>query len=433
MGLTEVVLRYVLEMLKLSLANEIFCGKKQRYGVLAAGLVVNAAVWFAVDAGGGQMMLRVFPYGLVLAVLFLSVVGTAREKTLVLLQTWLVSVVADGIMEMLIGKWRVMPQIVSESQRIRDYVTQSLLVILCLCLIFITKEILGEKAKRRLLKLFQTYAAAVIGAVVVLLLALLRMLELYGETVADDGWRSLIGIVQMGGAVGAGLLGLLFLSVKSANDRLRTIRWQQQEYMKQQQEYYELMLKKEEDTRKYRHDMQRHLMNLYALQKEGAQERAQTYLQDMMGSFQEIQSRVYVTGNDVLDVLTNAYLSRLGKEVEVTFSHQFQAKLAISDMDLCTVYGNLLENAVEELCRGSDGEKKLRVEINCGQFWFYFSIKNSVTNYQSATKKEDKRNHGLGLRNVKQTVERLEGKYQVLVEDGMYQVEVTLPNSEKIR
>lgn len=438
MGLIEVILRYVMEMVKLCLANEIVCRKKQRYGVLAAGLAVNVAVWFLMSGYGSRLLLRMIFYGLILAFLFASVCGTVREKTGVLLQTWLVSVVCDGMAGLIAGRW-IAPRVVSEGQMIRDYVTQSLLVILCLCLFFLVREMMASNVKRRLSGLFENGVPGVIAAAVILLLVILEILELYRETVTNDDWRKLLGLVREGGAVGAGILGLLFLSMKSANDRLKTIRRQQQAYARQQREYYELMLKTEEDTRKYRHDMKRHLMNLYALQEEGARERVQEYLKDLAGEFEEIQNRVYVTGNDVMDILTNAYLSRLGKEVEITFSHQFQAKLQISDMDLCTIYGNLLENAVEELSRDragenigkKPGERKLRVQINCGQFWFYFSIGNSVTDYQGATKKEDKRNHGLGLQNVKKTVERLEGNYQVLVEDGMYQVEVTLPNTGK--
>ena len=54
----------------------------------------------------------------------------------------------------------------------------------------------------------------------------------------------------------------------SAQQVKEMIRRQQDRYMQKQQEYYELLLEKEQDTRAYRHDMQRHLMNLYALQRE---------------------------------------------------------------------------------------------------------------------------------------------------------------------
>ena len=158
-----------------------------------------------------------------------------------------------------------------------------------------------------------------------------------------------------------------------------------------------VLLEKEQDTRAYRHDMQRHLMNLYALQREEKGVQAQEYLRGLMEGLEEIQKKIYVTGNDVIDVLTSVYLARLDPAVEITFDCQLQPPLKIGDMDLCTIYGNLLENAVEELCREQDPMKDagqnggagqelkdgqasdkqmLRVEITSGRFWFRIHMEN---------------------------------------------------------
>ena len=44
------------------------------------------------------------------------------------------------------------------------------------------------------------------------------------------------------------------------------------------------------------------------------------------------------------------------------------------------------------------------------------------------TWKENEKNHGLGLLNVKRTVKRLDGTYEIKWAEGKYMATVTLPN-----
>ena len=57
------------------------------------------------------------------------------------------------------------------------------------------------------------------------------------------------------------------------------------------------------------------------------------------------------------------------------------------------------------------------------------SIVNSVDNKVSVrtlktTTKSDKRNHGIGLRNVRETIERNGGKLKINIQDGMFKADV---------
>ena len=188
-----------------------------------------------------------------------------------------------------------------------------------------------------------------------------------------------------------------------------------------------------------------------------------------MEGLEEIQKKIYVTGNDVIDVLTSVYLARLDPAVEITFDCQLQPPLKIGDMDLCTIYGNLLENAVEELCREQDPMKDagqnggagqelkdgqasdkqmLRVEITSGRFWFRIHMENSLAESRQeqpdgekeqtggsgrkGTWKDDEKNHGLGLENVRRTVEKLDGTYEGRRTEEKYIVTVTMPGGEKM-
>lgn len=463
MGLGEILIRYLLEAVKFSLGNEIFCKKRQNYAVLLLGAAACIPMWLLLREYM-PFFRSFFVYLELLAFVFFSIRCPVRERCAAFLKLYLFVVVCDSLIDI---PWelRGMEQSIGWEDALFIDVIQNLIIILLLCLIYIGRECLPESMQRAFGRFAERYLPAAGGGAVFLLLLLLTGLDIAISRTEDVYTRQILGIIREGGAVGAGLLGLLLSAVWASRERLLLIRQQQDRYLQKQQEYYELLLEKEQDTRAYRHDMQRHLMNLYALQKEEKEVQAQAYLRGLMEGLEEIQKKVYVTGNDVIDVLTSAYLARLDPSVKITFDCRLQTPLQITDMDLCTIYGNLLENAVEELCRGqapmkdagragrmaqvpqegqASDERVLRVEIASGRFWFRIHMENSLAvprreqmgkdkeqtkgNDGKRTWKENEKNHGLGLLNVKRTVKRLDGTYEIKWAEGKYMATVTLPN-----
>lgn len=471
MGLGEILIRYLLEAVKFSLGNEIFCKKRQNYAVLLLGAAACIPMWLLLREYVSFFM-RFFTYLELLVFVFCSLRCSVRERCAAFLKIYLLMVVCDSLIDI---PWelRGMERSIVWEDAFHIYVIQNLIIILLLCLIYIGRECLPASLRAALGQFAEKYFFAIGGVVVFAALLLLRGLDIAATDVADDAARRTLGFIREGGAVAAGFLGLLFFAIQTANERLQLIRRQQDRYLQKQQEYYELLLEKEQDTRAYRHDMQRHLMNLYASQREEKGAKAQEYLRELMKGLDEIQKKVYVTGNDVIDVLTSAYLARLDSAAEITFDCQLQQLPKIGDMDLCTIYGNLLENAVEELelgkklqmeganpddgmgvaaegniSRREEGEmpdrQMLRVEIASGRFWFRIHMENSLAESwreqqdgkkeqtgedgRKGTWKGDEKNHGLGLLNVKRTVERLAGTYEAGQTEGKYVVTVTLPN-----
>lgn len=463
MGLGETLIRYLLEAVKFSLGNEIFCKKKQNDMVLLLGAAACVPLWFLLREYM-PFFRSFFAYLELLVFVFCSLRCSVRERCAAFLKIYLLMVVCDSLIDI---PWelRGMARSIGWEDALFIDVIQNLIIILLLCLIYIGRECLPANLCAALGRFAEKYFFAIGGVVVFAALLLLRGLDIAAAEVTDDYTRRTLGFIREGGAAAAGLLGLLLFAIQTADMRLRTIRRQQNQYLGQQRKYYELLLEKEQDTRAYRHDMQRHLLNLYALQKEeGKEEQVRKYLRGLVEGLEEIQKKVYVTGNDVIDVLTNAYLSGLDPSVKVEFHCQIQQQPQIPDMDLCTVYGNLLENAVEELNRGGEPRTKgaeekegaeergvswddrretphrgvLRIELTGGRFWFRIHMENSLakpeTKLQEAqsdgkrTWKSDEKNHGLGLSNVKSTVERLEGMYEAEKTKERYIVTVTLPN-----
>ena len=206
----------------------------------------------------------------------------------------------------------------------------------------------------------------------------------------------------------------------------------ERELNESQNKYYQLMLEKE--TRKFRHDLNNHLFCLRELAKREDLCEIKKYLDGMSSELQKIRELSYSTGNDLFDAILNDKLLDISKDIVVTVKGKFRHELSLDAIDVCTIFSNLLQNAVEELepIRKSGF---LNIEIRSGQQYTEIEIKNSVRrrvklekNGLPQTSKEDKKNHGMGLKNVKRTVERCHGNLKINSDEQVFSVLVSFCN-----
>jgi sensor histidine kinase regulating citrate/malate metabolism len=141
--------------------------------------------------------------------------------------------------------------------------------------------------------------------------------------------------------------------------------------------------------------------------------------------------------NSTKSISSNYHLTALQQGVKVEVSGYCKEEILISNIDLCTIFANLIQNSVEELNRESSGENYLKVAIKSGKDYMQIEILNSLSNKSFRkndllkTDKNDKQNHGLGLGNVKQTVERNGGKFEIKVTDKEFVASVILKNQRE--
>lgn len=128
----------------------------------------------------------------------------------------------------------------------------------------------------------------------------------------------------------------------------------------------------------------------------------------------------------------NYYLSEVDQETKVQVSGFVDEILEIDNVSLCSVHTNLLKNAIEELARIENGTKFLNVVFSQGECFFSIEIQNSLSEESKkkrnllVSEKEDKRNHGIGLKNVKRIVKKNGGEFDTHIENGMFIARVVL-------
>lgn len=317
-----------------------------------------------------------------------------------------------------------------------QYLAASLMTCgILLLALFIKSRLNGEHYKRFLL-LARRGMQPLVAVMALFMLFTVAGLSYAKDQIDNESFHIFVNWVSVVSLLGTGILGMFAIYIRDVNQKMEEMVRKELTLQDMQKRYYEALLEKEEDTRKYRHDMSNHLLCLNALAEEEDILGLKEYLMKMRGQMEQIQKSCYVTGNKILDVIFNYYFSLLDEEVSVCVSGKLHSDLSIDEMELCTIYANLVQNAVEEIKRQEkDSGKFLEIRIWQGKTYFQTEIKNSVSgNCQGeailSTNKEDKRNHGIGLKNVEKVIKDHGGRLEIEKNSFCFTVKVTLKNAE---
>ena len=195
-----------------------------------------------------------------------------------------------------------------------------------------------------------------------------------------------------------------------------------------QKEYMESAITDDEELRRFRHDYKNHMLVVNTLLESGKTEEARSYLSAMQEPLQDAMHKIK-SGNLVADTILNHKAQTAAQEqTALHFVGHIPAEGIRSD-DLCTIFSNLLDNAVEA-CRRSPGDKQIFVDAKTAQGNFLLSITNPTQgeppDNARRTTKADRRNHGFGLKNVERAVKKYGGTLQIGVQNGMFSADVLL-------
>jgi len=139
------------------------------------------------------------------------------------------------------------------------------------------------------------------------------------------------------------------------------------------------------------------------------------------------------SGNVMVDAILNSKLSLAkSRKIDINAKAIVPKNITISEIDLCVIIGNLLDNAIEACLRIDDESKRfIRVYMDLKRDNLYLSVTNASG---GKVQKQDGRyisgkgeNHGFGLMRVDKIVDRYAGYIKRRDEDGAFTSEVMLP------
>ena len=195
----------------------------------------------------------------------------------------------------------------------------------------------------------------------------------------------------------------------------------QRQYEKALIDYQNKILSQEMDEvrsiymtmRGWRHDYHNHMQSVKAyLAKDNITE-AKEYLNRLEEDLADIRL-LFDTGNLNVDAILNAKISlALENGIRCDYKAVIPKELSVSDIDLCVVIGNLIDNAVEACRTVKKEEQFLRLYIAPLKQQLYITVTNATSEVVRKLDEEyisQKRgDHGHGLKRINNVVKKYDG------------------------
>lgn len=204
-----------------------------------------------------------------------------------------------------------------------------------------------------------------------------------------------------------------------------------QDMLKMQYNNYEMFEKSISIVNQKYHDLK---YQIAVLKQETNTERSIEYLSKMEQEikFYESQNK---TGNRILDtILTGKSLFCNQNEIELTCVADGNALEFIDDMDISTLFGNALDNAIESTRKIKEKERRLiHLAITKQNSFLRIRLENcydeklTFIDGMPQTTKQDPLSHGYGLKSIESTVKKYGGSVTIQAENGWFELRLLIP------
>lgn len=182
--------------------------------------------------------------------------------------------------------------------------------------------------------------------------------------------------------------------------------------------------------RGWRHDYRNHIQNMKIQLAQENYDGLSRYLSDLADDLDTVDT-VVKTGNVMADAILNSKLGVAGKlNVQMNVKANVPEQLPMSDVELCSMLGNMLDNAVESLAHLPEEQRFLRVYIGRLKGQFYLSVQNAagkVRREKGIFRSTKEGEHGYGLFRIDRIVKKYGGYVNRQHEEGIFATEILVP------
>ncbi len=175
-----------------------------------------------------------------------------------------------------------------------------------------------------------------------------------------------------------------------------------------------------------KHDMKGQLVSVKRYIEQDNSYEAQKYIDKLIGKTEDIGSSSN-SGDTVLDAMIDSkqYLATR-QDTEFHVQIQLERSIDMDKVDLTTILCNLLDNALEACMKQPKGSRQIWFQLSYQHAVLSIAVMNTynpdaidIQDGKAYTTKEDKSVHGIGLKRIRQTVEKYNGsfEYETLVKN----------------
>ena len=240
--------------------------------------------------------------------------------------------------------------------------------------------------------------------------------------------------------VGTVILGLavpVIMIISSVERSLREKNQAQEAYLAAELEYIGQYKKQQVETKAFRHDIKNNLALTQMMLEKGQTDEAKAHIADMLGNVSALSPK-YVTGDEMLDLIVFMKADKMEeKNIRFTLDGVVDGGLNIKAMDMCSIFANTLDNAIE--AASSCEDPYINFSIKRTDKFFILKITNSakskvdigkLMSSSGYTSKEDKDHHGFGLMNIRRAVENVSGLIKAESDDSSFTLSIMMPRNQ---
>jgi hypothetical protein len=220
---------------------------------------------------------------------------------------------------------------------------------------------------------------------------------------------------------------LLFYFMAQANHahQLRLMQMHEQLLMAQMESYEKI----ERSARQTRHDFRHHNMVVMELAERQDYEGILTYLTEYERIEDEKLDRIF-SKNYAVNSLISAYMRKAEQNgIDMDADIRLDKTLCVSDVDLVSIFSNILENAVHG-CAQSDGTRRIAIVAQQKNSMILLKCENSCKDdiHFCNGIPQAKDHEGIGVESILNIVEKYNGDVHFTAEDGVFSCSVLLGN-----
>lgn len=232
------------------------------------------------------------------------------------------------------------------------------------------------------------------------------------------------GLVVLPMVLGSALLLLLALLTLADYERLQ----QQERLAALREQYYQNLRRDQNQVRTLRHDLRNHLTVLHGLLESGQSSRAQDYVNQLSIS-PVLRSSHCLCGHEAANAVLSSKMEEMAQlgllpDAQVSLPE----KLSISDVDLCALLGNALDNAMEAAVKAKD--KQITIRCRVDKCVLMLKVINALTGEETDrlhSTKADSARHGFGLPGMREIALRYGGSLEAGPRNGHFELLACLP------
>lgn len=206
--------------------------------------------------------------------------------------------------------------------------------------------------------------------------------------------------------------------------------------LRMQKEHYEKLIENIENTAKLRHDWRHHLLTIDGFLGSGDTKMLQNYLGKLIPEYTSATDKPLCENHTVDVILRHHAAKAQDNKIPFDIEAKVPAKIPIAETDLCIIFGNLVENALEACSAQSPSAQRfidLKAEVRGKQL--VISVQNSydasIILKNSVYYSTKRKGPGVGLASVKSVVEKYCGIIHIKDENHCFNVKILMNFGEK--